>query len=107
MLSLTETAVAAVARVLSGAGPDVAGLRIMVATGGCSGMRYELGLETGAQDGDEVIEYGPIKVFVDSESQPLINGMTVDYVEKIEGAGFVFENPNATDKCGCGKSFSC
>lgn len=105
MLALTDNALEAVRRVLADADDDVTGLRIGVETGGCSGMRYKLELEVAAQDGDEVIDFSEFKLFVDATSQPLLAGVQVDFVESVEGSGFVFDNPNAANKCGCGKSF--
>jgi len=106
MLELTENAVKAVSKVIEGE-DGVSGLRIMVQTGGCSGFQYSMGLEAEAQAGDAVFEFGPVKVFVDEASQPLLDGMQVDFKEDLTGSGFVFNNPNATASCGCGKSFSC
>ena len=106
MLALTESAVEAVRRVVAGA-DDVSGLRIMVESGGCSGWRYRLGLESEAYDGDRVYEFGDVKVYVDADSQPMLDGVQVDFVEDLAGSGFVFNNPNAAASCSCGKSFSC
>lgn len=52
-----------------------------------------------------MVEAGGVKVFIDPDSQPLLSGMTIDFVESLEGSGFTFDNPNAGTKCGCGKSF--
>jgi len=46
-----------------------------------------------------------VRVFLDPESQPLLTGMTIGFVESLEGSGFTFDNPNAGARCGCGKSF--
>jgi len=46
-----------------------------------------------------------VKVFVDMKSHELLAGATIDFVVALEGAGFTFENPNATSSCSCGKSF--
>jgi iron-sulfur cluster assembly accessory protein len=35
-----------------------------------------------------------------------LQGVTVDYVIGMQGAGFKFTNPNARNTCGCGSSFS-
>ncbi|MGB0694592.1 MAG: HesB/IscA family protein [Rhodospirillaceae bacterium] len=105
MIELTENAVAAVRQVVSKS-DSATGLRLMVSEGGCAGVVYRMGLEAAAQDGDEVLEFEDVKVFVDGASTPLLSGVRVDFVDKIAGAGFVFENPNAVDKCSCGKSFS-
>lgn len=106
MLDLTESALNAVRKVLGG-DDGAAGLRIMVSAGGCSGFQYQMGLEAAPNEGDEVLEFDDVKVFVDASSQPLLDGVQVDFVESLTGSGFVFNNPNAQAKCGCGKSFSC
>ena len=106
MLTLTESAQNAVSRFIKTAGEPVAGLRIAVTGGGCSGMSYGMNLEPKSKNSDTVIEFGDIKVFVDPLSVPLLAGVTVDFQDSMEGSGFTFENPNATNSCGCGKSFS-
>jgi len=54
-----------------------------------------------------VLEFGDLKVFVDPASAPLLDGVTVDFLDSMEGSGFKFDNPNAKANCGCGNSFSC
>lgn len=107
MLTLTESAQKAVGRFIAGAETPVQGLRISVTGGGCSGMQYGLALEQAAKDDDEVVEFGDLKVFVDSASAPMLTGVTVDFLDSMEGSGFKFTNPNAQASCGCGNSFSC
>ncbi len=105
MIQLTDSAVNAVKTALSRATQPAEGLRIMVEAGGCAGFKYMMGLEGTARDGDAVIDQGGVKLFVDANSQALVSGMTVDFVTGLESSGFVFENPNASSKCSCGKSF--
>jgi len=105
MIALTDSAVDAVRRVLQDADDVAAGLRIAVETGGCSGYRYKLGLEAEPLDGDAVVDFAGVKVFVDPDSWLLLDGAEMDFVSNVEGAGFVFTNPNAKATCGCGKSF--
>ncbi|MEO5374096.1 MAG: iron-sulfur cluster assembly accessory protein [Alphaproteobacteria bacterium] len=105
MLILTESAIAAVRTAMEGATNRPAGLRIMVQSGGCSGLRYLLGLETDIQMDDHVVEFDEVKVLIDPDSRPLLAGTVVDFVSSLQGAGFTFDNPNATAHCGCGKSF--
>lgn len=107
MLNLTESAQTAVSRFMTGAEEPVIGLRIAVTGGGCSGMQYSMALEKSSQAEDTVVEFGDIKVFVDPESLPLLQDVTVDFLDTMEGSGFKFVNPNATNTCGCGSSFSC
>ncbi len=105
MVTLTQTAVATLEQVLAKSGPLAQGLRIAVTDGGCAGLKYQMGLEAEASDGDEVLEFGCVRVFVDPGSAPLLDGVVVDFVEGVEGSGFRFDNPKASS-CGCGKSFS-
>lgn len=107
MLILTESAQKAVSRFISGAEQPITGLRIGVAGGGCSGFQYTMALEKDTDEGDTVLEFGDVKVFVDPQSGPLLDGVTVDFLDGLEGSGFKFENPNAKNSCGCGSSFSC
>jgi len=107
MLNLTESAQAAVIRFMTGAEEPVVGLRIEVSSGGCSGMQYSMALVKAPETEDTVVECGEVKIFVDPQSMPLLNGVTVDFLDSMEGSGFKFVNPNATNTCGCGSSFSC
>lgn len=106
MITLTETAIKAVDRFIRGAENPASGLRIQVTGGGCSGLQYSLKLESEVGPADTVVEYGTVKVFVDPESLPKIDGIVVDFVDSLEGSGFKFTNPNATKSCACGSSFA-
>ena len=57
-------------------------------------------------DGDLEVPFPALTVFVDPENAPKLEGLTVDFIDGIDGSGFKFENPNATNSCGCGKSFA-
>ena len=105
MIILTEQAGSAVKAAMSRAGKPEGGLRVMVEAGGCAGYKYLIGLDTEPRADDAVVEAAGVKVFLDPDSQPLLTGMKIDFVESLEGSGFTFDNPNAGTKCGCGKSF--
>jgi len=105
MLTLTPSAATAVQSAITRTGKSDAGLRIMVEAGGCAGYKYLIGLDADPRPDDAIVVQNGVKVFVDPGSQPLLSGMTVDFVESLEGSGFTFENPNAASKCSCGKSF--
>ncbi len=85
---------------------DVAGLRIYVKGGGCSGYQYGMSFESKITDDDPVIEKGDVKVIIDPQSAPMLSGAEVDYVESVQGSGFAVKNPQAKTTCGCGSSFS-
>ncbi|MFC3608365.1 HesB/IscA family protein [Stutzerimonas tarimensis] len=107
MITLTDSAMAAVNRFMTSLDKPVAGLRIRVEGGGCSGLKYSLKLEEAGSDGDQSVDCGGITLLVDETSAPLLTGVTMDFVESMEGSGFTFTNPNASNSCGCGKSFAC
>lgn len=106
MLTLTDNAVKAINRFIAGAEAGAGGLRIRVSDGGCSGLQYGLKLEQVALAEDVVVDCSGVKIFVDPASAPVIQGVTVDFIESMEGSGFKFTNPNAKNPCSCGKSFS-
>ena len=82
------------------------GLRVAVRGGGCSGMEYALDFEQEPRPNDFLLDYEDLKVFVDAVSARYLQGTEIDYVMGMAGAGFKFNNPNASGSCGCGSSFS-
>ena len=106
MIQLTERAVGKVKEIIEQQDPKPSGLRISVVGGGCSGFSYSMAFETTPSMLDKTYKYDDLKVFVDQASLLYLDGVEVDYVETIEGAGFKFNNPNVKSTCGCGSSFS-
>ncbi len=106
VVSLTEKAVEMVKAAMQREGAVGCGLRVGVTGGGCSGFQYNLAFEPEPAAEDTVFEQDGVRVFVDAASQPHLQGMTLDYVTGLHGAGFKFLNPNATRTCGCGSSFA-
>ena len=86
--------------------PEDAYLRVGVKGGGCSGLSYDLTIDTDKREGDVEIEKGGIRLLIDAKSQLYITGTILDHSTGLNGKGFVFVNPNATGTCGCGESFS-
>jgi iron-sulfur cluster assembly protein len=106
MITLTDNAIKAARRFITYSDMPKAGLRIEVTGGGCSGLQYGLKLEETPNADDNVLEYGSIRVIVDPRSMSMIDGMSVDFVDSLEGSGFKFTNPKAVKSCACGTSFS-
>jgi len=106
MITLTEKAINAVGRFIAGSETPTAGLRIEVTDGGCSGYQYGLKLEGSHTPEDTIIDCGEVKVFIDPGSLPMLDGMSVDFLDTIDGSGFKFTNPNAVKSCACGTSFN-
>jgi iron-sulfur cluster assembly protein len=83
---------------------SLAGLRVGVRGGGCSGFQYQLAFDE-QRDSDVVFESHGLKLLVDQESLQFVRGSTIDYEESLQGAGFKVNNPNVVAACGCGSSF--
>ena len=81
-------------------------LRVSVDGGGCSGFQYGFAFDENVSDDDTVIERNGATLLIDVSSMQYLNGSEVDYLEGLEGARFVVNNPNAKSTCGCGSSFS-
>ena len=105
MLTLTEAATRKITEVIAGQRSPVYGLRVSIEPSGCCGHQYAMSLANAAETGDWVGEFGGIKVLVDPDSAPLLQGIQIDYVETLQASGFSITNPNATRGCGCGRSF--
>lgn len=107
LLSLTENAAEHIKGLMASApeGETFSGIRVGVTASGCSGMSYSLEYAKAAEPMDIVIEDKGVKIFVDAKAQLYIAGMEMDYYKSNFEEGFVFNNPNATGHCGCGKSF--
>jgi iron-sulfur cluster assembly accessory protein len=104
-VSLTEGAATKINDlVASRENSDESALRIAVRGGGCSGFQYALALDK-AKDDDHVFEHNGVSVVVDKVSMQFVFGSEVDFVDGLQGAGFVVNNPNVVAACGCGSSF--
>ncbi len=107
IVELTPLAVERVLAARSEEGhPADAGLRLAVVKGGCSGYEYSVKFVPEPDRNDYVFEVGGLRVFVDRDSERLLRGTVLDYVDGLHGAGLRFVNPNAGHDCGCGASFA-
>lgn len=102
---LTDTAKDYLKQLLKTESNSPDGVRISLASGGCSGLSYELNFDK-SKENDLITEYDGIKVLVDPKSALYIYGLRLDYQGGLNGKGFIFDNPNAEKSCGCGTSFS-
>jgi iron-sulfur cluster assembly protein len=105
-IQLTENAAGHVKSMLSHREGAI-GLRLGTRKSGCTGFAYVVDYAEQVEDADCEFESQGVKIVVDSESLPMLDGMTVDYVKaNVINEGFDFINPNIKDQCGCGESFS-
>jgi iron-sulfur cluster assembly protein len=105
MLKVTEAASQKLQSILAEQGDCAIGLRVHILPGGCSGYSYGMSLAGTTEAGDWVGEFNGVKVLVDPDSAPFLEGASIDYLETIQASGFTITNPNAARSCGCGKSF--
>lgn len=106
MVTITDKGAEKVREFLAAQEADasMAGLRVGVRGGGCSGFQYQLAFDE-QRDDDAVFETHGLKLLVDRESLPFVRGSVIDYQETLQGAGFKVDNPNVVAACGCGSSF--
>lgn len=105
-VQITETAMAQLKNIKTEQNiPDDHGLRIGVKGGGCAGFSYILGFDK-PKENDQVFEHDGLRVFMEKSHGIYLLGMEIDWVEGLNNRGFSFNNPNASDTCGCGTSFS-
>ena len=81
-------------------------LRLGVRKTGCSGWAYTVELADRIEAEDVVFEQDDVKVVVNHESLVYLDGSTIDFVKEGLGSTFRFQNPNVTEECGCGESFT-
>jgi iron-sulfur cluster assembly accessory protein len=106
MVNLTNVAATKVKEIMTMQNPAPVALRVAVVGGGCSGFQYHMAFENQTNETDNVYEFDGLKVLVDQMSSMYLEGIEIDYIETLEGAGFKFNNPNVKSTCGCGSSFS-
>ena len=105
VVNITDKAVEKAKNLLQEKGIEQGALRVFVAGGGCSGYQYGMSLAQEAEEDDLVLEHGGVRLLVDPESAPLLQGAEIDYVEDVMKSGFTIFNPNAVKSCACGSSF--
>ena len=106
LINITDKALEQIATIALKDNPEgTKGLRLAVTGGGCSGLSYKIEFAE-PKEKDNVLEFGTLKVLIDPKSSIYLKGIVLDFKDGLQGKGFVFENPNAKNTCGCGESFS-
>jgi iron-sulfur cluster assembly protein len=106
VITLTEAAANRVKEIVTTAANNIAGVRIVVKEGGCAGYSYSMEYAAAKNPNDEVIVDKGVTIFVEPKAVMYLLGTKMDYkVDKFK-SGFTFVNPNETERCGCGESFS-
>ena len=105
VIKLSNNAALRIKEIMSNAETESLGVRVSVKTGGCAGMSYVMEYTKKINPNDEMIEDKGVKVFVDSSAVMYLLGTEMDYKKEELSSSFVFNNPNETERCGCGESF--
>ncbi len=106
MINISESAKEALQILMASIDEPIAGVRVLVKGGGCSGLQYDMALEEEKAEDDFEIPFGKGVLLVDSLSMTYLAGASIDYVESAMAKGFRFENPNVSASCSCGQSFA-
>ena len=106
IINISNSASERIREIISKANEDAIGLRIAVKSGGCAGYSYDMDYVNEINPTDEVVEHEGLKVFVDQAAIMFLLGSTMDFKKDKFKSGFTFINPNETERCGCGESFS-
>jgi len=105
-IQLTDGAVEELKKIREAQEIDAAyGLRVGVKGGGCSGFSYILGFD-GKKQTDQEFEIKGLRIFMEKAHAIHLVGMEIDYIDGLDNRGFTFNNPNASETCGCGTSFA-
>lgn len=104
-IQVTDAAASEVRRLLAAEPKPDLGVRLAVSGGGCSGLVYKVEFDA-RQEGDLVVPCEGFDVLMDRKSTIYLRGITLDHQQGLSGRGFQFHNPNASNTCGCGESFS-
>ena len=105
IIKLSDNAASRIKEIMANAEKDSLGVRVSVKSGGCAGMSYVMEYTKEVNPNDEIIEDKGVKVFVDSAAIMYLLGTEMDYKKEDFSSTFVFNNPNETERCGCGESF--
>ena len=105
IIKLSDNAVSKIKEIMSKAKSSTIGVRIGVKSGGCAGMSYVMEYANDKKPNEEIIEEKGVKVLIDPKAVMYLLGTEMDYKKEKFSSQFVFNNPNETERCGCGESF--
>tara|TARA_B100000482_G_scaffold83041_1_gene59324 strand:+ start:197 stop:592 length:396 start_codon:yes stop_codon:yes gene_type:complete len=104
LLSLTPNAIKHLKSILEDSSESNKAVKLGVKNGGCAGMAYTMDYIDEVRDTDEYINIEGIKLVIDPKAILFLLGTEMDYQKSTLNSGFIFNNPNQTDACGCGES---
>tara|TARA_X000000368_G_scaffold329148_1_gene266216 strand:- start:1119 stop:1451 length:333 start_codon:yes stop_codon:yes gene_type:complete len=105
IIKLSDKAANRIKEIMSSDNSNSLGVRVAVKSGGCAGMSYVMEYTSEVNPTDEIVEDKGVKVFIDAAAVMYLLGTEMDYKKEEFSSSFVFNNPNETERCGCGESF--
>ena len=105
IIKLSDNAAQKTKQIMSEKETNSVGVRVAVKSGGCAGMSYVMEYAKEINPNDEVIEDKGVKLFIDAAAVMYLLGTEMDYKTEQFSSSFVFNNPNESERCGCGESF--
>ena len=105
VIKVSENAAERIKEIMSKAKDKAIGVRVGVKSGGCAGMSYIMEYAKEIKPNEEIIEDRGVKVLIDPKAIMYLLGTEMDYKKEEFASSFVFNNPNETERCGCGESF--
>jgi|TARA_B100001057_G_scaffold480735_1_gene553921 iron-sulfur cluster assembly protein len=106
VIRLSNNAADRIKEIMSSAKDSAIGVRIGVKSGGCAGMSYVMEYAKEAKPNEEIIEDKGVKVLIDPKAIMYLLGTEMDFKKEKFSSQFIFKNPNETERCGCGESFT-
>ncbi|WP_422024937.1 HesB/IscA family protein [Pyruvatibacter mobilis] len=104
VITLTDKAADRIKAIIANSDKPILGVRLGLENAGCAGMAYKLDYAEEKAPLDEVVTDKGVTILVDPKAILFLLGTEMDYEETKLRSGFVFNNPNETDACGCGES---
>ncbi|WP_422023473.1 HesB/IscA family protein [Pyruvatibacter mobilis] len=104
VITLTNKAADRIKAIIAKSDKPILGVRLGLENAGCAGMAYKLDYAEEKAPLDEVVTDKGVTILVDPKAILFLLGTEMDYEETKLRSGFVFNNPNETDACGCGES---
>ena len=105
IIKISDNAVLRIKEIMAQAKASTIGVRVGVKSGGCAGMTYIMEYASDIKSNEEVIEEKGVKILIDPKAIMYLLGTEMDYKKEELSSSFVFNNPNETERCGCGESF--
>lgn len=105
ILNLTKNAIKQIKKISNK--NNINSFELSVKNAGCNGLTYNLDKFKKKKNRKyDLYEKNDIKVYIEKNQLFYLLGTNIDYTTDLMGSRFIFTNPQAVAKCGCGTSFS-